>query len=151
MWPAFWKSSELNIELPPGLARDAAKIDIMENDIGRTPDTNYGTTHGPGPGSYPGDGLSGAFNAGSPLGSAFHVYATEWSASSVSFYVDGSLFTWTVTPSQLPAGAAMGVGLTVLHPPQLRGWRKLAGFARRDIVVPAADADRLRSGCISTG
>jgi beta-glucanase (GH16 family) len=100
VWPAFWMLGN-NIGSAGWPA--CGEIDIMEN-IGRTPDTVYGTTHGPGPGSYPGNGLSGAFNSGAPLGSGFHVYATEWSAGSVSFFVDGTLY-WTVTPSQLPAGA----------------------------------------------
>ncbi len=100
VWPAFWM---LGSNIGASGWPSCGEIDIMEN-IGSTPDSNYGTTHGPGPGSYPGTGLSGAFNAGTPLGNAFHVYATEWDASSVRFYVDGTLF-WSVTPSQLPAGA----------------------------------------------
>jgi beta-glucanase (GH16 family) len=39
------------------------------------------------------------------MGNDFHVYATEWDAGSIRFYVDGSLY-WTVTPSMLPAGAS---------------------------------------------
>jgi beta-glucanase (GH16 family) len=100
VWPAFWLLGE-NIGSAGWPV--CGEIDIMEN-IGRTPDTTYGTTHGPGPGNYPGDGLSGAFNGSAPMGNAFHVYATEWNATSVSFYVDGSLY-WSVTQSQLPAGA----------------------------------------------
>jgi beta-glucanase (GH16 family) len=100
VWPAFWLLGE-NIGTAGWPA--CGEIDIMEN-IGSTPDTTYGTTHGPGPGSYPDDGLSGPFDGGVPMGNAFHVYATEWSAASVSFYVDGTLY-WTVTPSQLPSGA----------------------------------------------
>ncbi len=100
VWPAFWMLGE-NIGSAgwPG----CGEIDIMEN-IGSTPDTTYGTTHGPGPGNYPGEGLSGAFNGGTMMGAGYHVYATEWSPSSVAFYVDGTLY-WTVTPSSLPAGA----------------------------------------------
>ena len=101
VWPAFWLLGQ-NIGTAGWPA--CGEIDILEN-IGRTPDTVYGTTHGPGPGNYPGDGLSGAFSAGSPFGGGFHVYATEWSADAVAFYVDGALY-WTVTPSQLPAGAS---------------------------------------------
>jgi beta-glucanase (GH16 family) len=101
VWPAFWL---LGDDIGSVGWPACGEIDIMEN-IGRTPDSNYGTTHGPGPGSYPGAGLSGAFNAGGPMGSDFHVYATEWDAGSVRFYVDGSLY-WTVTPSLLPAGAS---------------------------------------------
>ena len=100
VWPAFWLLGQ-NIGSVGWPA--CGEIDIMEN-IGRTPDSNYGTTHGPGPGNYPGAGLSGAFSAGTPMGNDFHVYATEWDAGSVRFYVDGTLY-WTVTPSKLPAGA----------------------------------------------
>jgi beta-glucanase (GH16 family) len=100
VWPAFWMLGE-NIGAAgwPG----CGEIDVMEN-IGRTPDSVYGTTHGPGPGSYPFTGLSAAYNAGAPFADGFHVYATEWGPSAVSFYVDGNLYS-TVTPSSLPAGA----------------------------------------------
>ena len=100
VWPAFWMLGQ-NIGSAgwPG----CGEIDVMEN-IGSTPDSSYGTTHGPGPGNYPFAGLSGAFNAGAPLGNDFHVYATEWDSGSVRFFVDGAAY-WTVTPSQLPAGA----------------------------------------------
>ena len=100
VWPAFWM---LGNNIGSVGWPNCGEIDVMEN-IGSTPDNAYGTTHGPGPGNYPGDGLSGAFNAGSPLSDGYHVYSTEWSASSVQFFVDGTLY-WTVTPSQLPAGA----------------------------------------------
>jgi beta-glucanase (GH16 family) len=100
VWPAFWL---LGNNIGSAGWPSCGEIDIMEN-IGSTPNSVYGTTHGPGPTSYSDDGLSGAFNAGAPLGGGFHVYATEWSANAVAFYVDGSLY-WTVTPSQLPAGA----------------------------------------------
>jgi beta-glucanase (GH16 family) len=101
VWPAFWL---LGDDIGSVGWPACGEIDIMEN-IGRTPDSNYGTTHGPGPGSYPGAGLSGAANTGAPLGNDFHIYAMEWDAGSVRFYLDGSLY-WTVTPSQLPAGAS---------------------------------------------
>jgi beta-glucanase (GH16 family) len=100
VWPAFWM---LGNDIGSVGWPSCGEIDIMEN-IGSTPDTVYGTTHGPGPTSYSDDGLSGAFNAAAPFGGGFHVYSTEWSASQVSFYVDGTLYC-TVTPSQLPAGA----------------------------------------------
>ena len=100
VWPAFWLLGENygSVGWPA-----CGELDIMEN-IGRTPDSVYGTTHGPGPGTYPSYGLSGAFNSGAPLADAYHVYATEWDAGSVRFYVDDSLY-WTVSPSLLPAGA----------------------------------------------
>ncbi len=101
VWPAFWMlGDDIGSVGWPG----CGEIDVMEN-IGRTPSTTYGTTHGPGPGNYPGAGLSGAFSSGgAPMGDDFHVYAAEWTAGSVQFYVDGNLY-WTVTPSSLPAGA----------------------------------------------
>jgi beta-glucanase (GH16 family) len=100
VWPAFWMLGD-NIGSAGWPA--CGEIDVMEN-IGSTPDDTYGTTHGPGPGSYPGNGLSGAYNGGAVMGNGFHIYAVEWSESSVSFSVDGNPY-WTVTPSSLPAGA----------------------------------------------
>jgi beta-glucanase (GH16 family) len=100
VWPAFWM---LGDNIGSAGWPSCGEIDVMEN-IGSTPDTVYGTTHGPGPGNYPGDGLSGASNAGSPFGGGFHVYATQWSPNEIDFYVDGDLY-WKVVPSMLPAGA----------------------------------------------
>ncbi|HEY2518139.1 MAG TPA: family 16 glycosylhydrolase, partial [Polyangiaceae bacterium] len=100
VWPAFWL---LGDDIGSVGWPACGEIDIMEN-IGRTPDNTYGTTHGPGPGNYPGAGLSGAYS-GPRMGDDFHVYATEWDANSVNFFVDGTLY-WSVTPSKLPAGAS---------------------------------------------
>jgi beta-glucanase (GH16 family) len=101
IWPAFWMLGS-DIATNPWPA--CGEIDIMEN-VGSTPYTVYGTTHGPGPEPYPENGLSGAFSASTPFGSGFHVYATEWAPGSIEFFVDGTLY-WTVTPSMLPAGAS---------------------------------------------
>ncbi len=101
VWPAFWMLGD-NIGSAGWPA--CGEIDVMEN-IGSTPDTTYGTTHGPGPGNYPGVGLSGPYNGGTVMGNAFHIYAVEWEANSVSFSVDGNTY-WTVTPSSLPGGAS---------------------------------------------
>ena len=100
VWPAFWM---LGQNIGSAGWPSCGEIDIMEN-IGKTPDNTYGTTHGPGPGNYPGVGLAGAFNGGTVMGNDFHIYATEWTATSVQFFVDGTLY-WTVTPASLPAGA----------------------------------------------
>ena len=62
VWPAFWLLGE-NIGSVGWPA--CGEIDIMEN-IGSTPDNAYGTTHGPGPGNYPGAGLSGAYRIECP-------------------------------------------------------------------------------------
>lgn len=84
IWPAFWM-----------LGNDIGKmaswpkcgeIDILEM-IGRQPDTIYNAVHG--------QGYSGAQNIGThtdfPQGSlqnAFHVYAIEWEADEIRWYVD---------------------------------------------------------------
>jgi beta-glucanase (GH16 family) len=100
VWPAFWLLGD-NIGSVGWPA--CGEIDAMEN-VGSTPNSSYGTTHGPGPGSYPATGLRGTYNASTALADDYHVYATEWNATSVSFYVDGTLY-WTVEQSELPAGA----------------------------------------------
>jgi uncharacterized protein (TIGR03437 family) len=84
MWPAFWMLGN-NITAIGWPA--CGEIDIMEN-IGSTPATAYGSLHGP-----------GNFNqtsqyqlASGALADDYHVYAVEWSASEIDFYVDGNLY-----------------------------------------------------------
>ena len=142
VWPAFWMLGD-NIGSAGWPA--CGEIDIMEN-IGSTPDTVYGTTHGPGPGSYPGDGLSGAYNAGhADRRSGFHVYATEWSAEPGRASTSTATLYWTVTPSQLPAGATWVLDQPFFILLNFAVGRELAGLAERLDVVPAADARRLRA------
>jgi len=100
MWPAFWMMGN-NIEKagwPTG-----GEIDVMEN-IGKEPAIVHGSMHGPG---YSGaKGLSAAYNL--PTGKFaddFHIFAVEWEAAAVRFYVDGNLYE-TRTPADLPAGQA---------------------------------------------
>jgi beta-glucanase (GH16 family) len=100
VWPAFWM---LGDDIGSAGWPTCGEIDVMEN-VGRTPDSVYGTTHDPGPGNYPGAGLSGADSAGSPFGGGFHAYFTQWSPTEIDFYVDGNRY-WTVVPSMLPSGA----------------------------------------------
>ena len=99
-WPGFWM---LGADIGSANWPACGEIDVMEN-VGSTPDTIYGTTHGPGPGNYPEAGLSGAFTANTPFGGGFHVFAAEWGPGYVTFFVDGAPY-WTVTPATLPAGA----------------------------------------------
>ncbi|MET8153004.1 family 16 glycosylhydrolase [Actinoplanes sp. NPDC049668] len=90
IWPAFWMLGGNNWPT-------TGEIDIMEN-IGREPNTLYGTVHGPG---YSGaEGIGGSRNIGTPLSNAFHNYAVEWSPNLIVWYLDGSEY-FRVTPASL--------------------------------------------------
>jgi beta-glucanase (GH16 family) len=86
MWPAFWM---LGNNIGSVGWPQSGEIDIMEN-IGRTPNTAYGTIHGPG---YSGAGGIGAtFNTPGPLADAFHVFAIDWSPNRIAWSVDGTVY-----------------------------------------------------------
>jgi beta-glucanase (GH16 family) len=100
IWPAFWMM---------GQDRDTVgwpscgEIDVMEN-VGREPRLVHGSMHGPG---YSGGGaLTGAFalRDQAAFAAGFHVYAVEWDADGVRFYVDETLYE-TRTPDDAPSGA----------------------------------------------
>jgi len=99
IWPAFWMlGSDVEKQGWP----ECGEIDVMEN-IGKEPALVHGTIHGP--------GYSGAGGIGSPFAlpgdqlfaDDFHVYAVEWEAAEIRFYVDSHLYA-TRTPSGLPKG-----------------------------------------------
>jgi beta-glucanase (GH16 family) len=80
IWPAFWMLGT------GGGWPDAGEIDIMEN-IGREPNTVYGTVHGPG---YSGaGGITGSRSLGSPLADGFHTYRVDWEPNVITWYLDG--------------------------------------------------------------
>ncbi|HYJ91001.1 MAG TPA: glycoside hydrolase family 16 protein, partial [Pyrinomonadaceae bacterium] len=97
VWPAFWLlGSDIGTVGWP----QCGEIDIMEN-IGREPAVVHGTVHGP--------GYSGANGIGSPykwqngaFADDFHVYAVNWSADEIRWYVDGKQYK-TLKLSDLPA------------------------------------------------
>ncbi|MBQ0991325.1 family 16 glycosylhydrolase [Micromonospora sp. PSH03] len=80
IWPAFWMLGT------GGGWPDAGEIDIMEN-IGREPNTVYGTVHGPGYSG--GGGITGSRTLGAPLADTFHTYRVDWEPNVITWYVDG--------------------------------------------------------------
>ena len=98
LWPAFWMLGS-NIDTVNWPA--CGEIDVMEN-IGKEPSYNHGSLHAPG---FPGSGLTGqyALPGGAKLSDAFHVFAIEWDAAGVRFYVDDQLYE-TQTPANVPSG-----------------------------------------------
>ncbi|WP_066409554.1 glycoside hydrolase family 16 protein [Flavisolibacter tropicus] len=87
VWPAIWM---LPTNWSYGGWPQSGEIDIMEN-VGYLPDSVFGTVH------------TGAFNHAigtqktggvirTDLSEAFHVYAIEWTADKISFFVDDELY-----------------------------------------------------------
>ncbi|MGC4767434.1 family 16 glycosylhydrolase [Micromonospora sp. DT44] len=80
IWPAFWMLGN------GGGWPDSGEIDVMEN-IGREPNTVYGTIHGPG---YSGSGgITGSRTIGGPLADGFHDYRVDWEPGAITWYLDG--------------------------------------------------------------
>jgi beta-glucanase (GH16 family) len=99
LWPAWWF---LGDDIGSVGWPQCGEIDVMEN-IGSTPSTNYGSLHGPG---YSGaQDLTGSYTlpGGALLSGDFHLFAVEWDAASITFYVDGVSYE-TRTPADVPAG-----------------------------------------------
>jgi beta-glucanase (GH16 family) len=97
LWPAFWLLGD-NVGSVGWPA--CGEIDIMEN-RGQEPNFVHGSVHGPG---YSGGNAvtMKQLVPGAPLSAGFHVYAIEWVANQIVFYVDGLNYL-TVTPQSLPA------------------------------------------------
>lgn len=101
IWPAFWM---LGDDIGSTGWPDCGEIDVMEN-IGREPTLVHGTLHGPGYSGGNGIGASYSLPGDAPFADDYHVYAIEWEAEEVRWYVDDVLFQ-TRTPADLPQGAA---------------------------------------------
>jgi len=99
VWPAFWLLGN-NIDTVGWPA--CGEVDIMEN-IGREPSTVHATMHGPGYSGAKGIGSSFSLRNKSAFADGFHLFAIEWSASEIHWYVDGSEYK-KVTLHDLPAG-----------------------------------------------
>jgi len=100
VWPAFWMLGA-NEDTTPWPA--CGEIDIMENK-GSEPQLVHGSMHGPG---YSGGAaLTAPFGLadGAAFAADYHVYAVEWDASEVRFYVDDTLYERRA-PEDAPSGA----------------------------------------------
>jgi beta-glucanase (GH16 family) len=101
MWPAFWMLGDdiRSVEWPA-----CGEFDIMEN-IGKTPDTIYGSIHGTG---FTGGIITHRYSLPKHAAFAkkFHIYGLLWSPDKVQFYIDSPQNIYaTETPADLPAGA----------------------------------------------
>ena len=83
IWPAFWM---LGTDFPGVPWPDCGELDIMEH-IGREPKNVHGTAHGPGYSG--GSGIGGSYAFVPDLSDDFHVFAVEWEANRIKWYVDG--------------------------------------------------------------
>ena len=99
MWPAFWM---LGNDIDKMHWPQCGEIDIMEN-IGREPSIVHGTIHGPQGGSGYGVGSGIELPSKAPLADDYHVYAIEWDATTIAFYLDDVKFA-SPKPSDVPSG-----------------------------------------------
>jgi beta-glucanase (GH16 family) len=98
IWPAFWM---LGTNITSAGWPTCGEIDILEN-IGREPYIVHGTVHGP---DYSGgNAIGGGLTNAVPVADDFHLYAIEWEAARIRWFMDNRLY-FTVTPANLPGGA----------------------------------------------
>lgn len=84
VWPAFWM---LGSNIDQVGWPQCGEIDVMEN-RGSEPDVLHGSLHGPG---YAGvKALTSTYTLpGARFADEFHVFAVEWEAAGIRWYVDG--------------------------------------------------------------
>jgi beta-glucanase (GH16 family) len=99
IWPAFWM---LGDDIGKVGWPKCGEIDIMEN-IGKEPATVHGTIHGPGYSGDKGIGSPYSLPPDQHFADDFHLYAVEWEAKAIRFYVDDHFYA-TRTPAELPKG-----------------------------------------------
>jgi beta-glucanase (GH16 family) len=94
-WPAIWM---LGSDIDKADWPDAGEIDIMEH-RGMELNKIFGTLHYPG---HSGGNANGNTIYIPTATSAFHIYAVEWTASDLKFYVDDVLFHSVVNNENMP-------------------------------------------------
>jgi beta-glucanase (GH16 family) len=99
LWPAFWMLGN-NIDTVSWPT--CGEVDIMEN-IGKEPGIVHGSMHGPGYSAGNAPTAAYTLPGGASYADAFHVFAVEWEAGVVRFYVDDALYE-TETSAEIPAG-----------------------------------------------
>lgn len=94
-WPAFWMlgSNFTTVGWPA-----CGEIDVMEH-LGRQLNTIYGTVHHPG---HSGGSADGGTTVISNATTEFHIYAAEWTASTIKFSVDGVVYYTFNNSASLP-------------------------------------------------
>jgi beta-glucanase (GH16 family) len=98
IWPAFWL---LGADFGTVGWPDCGEIDIMEY-RGQEPSIIHGSLHGPGYSG--GDALTLSYTlAADRFDAGFHVFAVQWDASRITWYVDDTPFL-AITPRDLPSG-----------------------------------------------
>ncbi|NJO12360.1 MAG: family 16 glycosylhydrolase [Gammaproteobacteria bacterium] len=94
IWPAFWM---MGANLPTVGWPATGEIDIMEH-FGRVPDQSTGAIHGPNYfGATP---FAGTHFHNEIVSNRYKVYAVEWDANGISWFVDGTKF-YSVTKAQV--------------------------------------------------
>jgi len=96
IWPAFWMLGGNFAEV--GWPQ-SGEIDIMEH-VGSEPTLTHGALHGPGySGNTP---IAGTHDLRQRADAAYHVYAVEWDATGIRWFVDDVQF-YAVTRAQVEA------------------------------------------------
>lgn len=97
-WPAFWLLGD-NLDTVGWPA--CGEIDILES-VGNNPNVIHSSLHSPG---RSGNTPDTATTTNPTSTTAYHIYAAEWSAESIKFYVDDNLFYTYKNSSTTPFNA----------------------------------------------